>query len=152
MKKYLLLLALLVCLPSIEATEATDPKLLLTQIILAKETGAWKEGNSFGYYQVVVWRAGLEHARDHLSVHILSADAESGNKRLIRAIEIPSPGIKGYVEDIAVKMVDNRLFLAVDIRMKAMDGVVLREAFLVDHRGKWARIQEAGYQDISELP
>ncbi len=136
-------------LPAIGQAEDTPPD---SELFLAKSIGIWQQGKRFGYFQAFVWREGLEHARDRVEVHILEADAKTGERRLLRRVALPTPGIRGYVQDMDLRMIGNRLFLALDFEMKAMDGAVLREAWLIGPDGHKARIQEARYRDLAELP
>ena len=136
-------------LPAIGQTENAPPT---SELFLAKSLGIWQQGERFGFFQAFVWREGLEHARDRVEVRILEADAKTGERRLLRRVALPTPDIRGYVQDMDLRMIGNRLFLALDIEMKAMDGAVLREAWLIGPDGRKVRIQEARYRDLGELP
>ncbi|HHI92498.1 MAG TPA: hypothetical protein ENK04_03135 [Gammaproteobacteria bacterium] len=90
----------------------------------------------------------MEHPADKVRVLITRANAESNNQTIIKDIQIKSPGIKGYVQDLSLAVVNNQLSLGVDIEMKAMDGIVLRESFLISVDGEVKVVAPVKFIDI----
>jgi len=108
----------------------------VSNILMAKSTGIWSKGKDYGYLKVIAYRDGLEHPADKVRVLIIRVNAESNNQIIVKDIQIKSPGIKGYVQNLSLIIVNNQLSLGIDIEMKAMDGIVLRESFLISVDGE----------------
>ncbi len=120
----------------------------VSNILMAKSTGVWSKGKDYGYFKVIAYRDGLEHPADKVRVLITRANGESNNQAIRKDIQIKSPGIKGYVQDLSLAVVNNQLSLGVDIEMKAMDGIVLRESFLISVDGEVKVVAPVKYIDI----
>ena len=115
---------------------------------LAKSFGSWTEDEKSGYYRVMVYRAIGEssHGFDSVFVDILERGETRGIKN---SVELDTPGYKGYVRDVSFKKINaTTMAVLLDIEMKAMDGLVLREVFLVSPDGSSRKLVEAKYQDI----
>ena len=119
------------------------------EVWMAKTAGTWKQGARYGYYRAIVVRKGIEHATDWVQVQLLEADDNANVRRVRGCINLESPGLKGYVSDLSFKKVsDNQMALSIDVEMKAMNDLVLREVFLIDSSGSARRIVEARYVEI----
>lgn len=128
------------------AAKDDEPK--LADVFLAKSIGVWESGKDYGYFKVIVYRMGLEHAQDKVRVITTKAGAEN-QQMVVNDIWLDAPGIKGYVNDISLKMINSsRLALALDIEMKAMEGVILREVYLIEKDQSPRLIVPANYIDI----
>ena len=126
---------------------ANDDEPKVADIYLAKSIGIWEAGKDYGYFKVIVYRMGLEHAQDKVRVIMTKAEAEK--QQVIDDIWLDTPGIKGFVNDISLKMINSsRMALALDIEMKAMDGVVLREVYLIEKDQKPKLIAPVKHIDI----
>ena len=115
---------------------------------LAKTRGIWSEKGKYGYYRVMLYRMlGRSHSADSVVVDILEQSGTESKK--VRSIKLDLLEYKGYVVDISLKQVnDTTMAVLLDIEMKAMYGLVLREIFLVSPDGNSRRLVEAKYQDI----
>lgn len=131
------------CLPLSHASEY-EP----ADILLAKSAGIWESGGEYGYFKVIVYREGIEHSSDKVRVLVTKANPDLNTQTIVNDFEIKSPGTKGYVNDLALKVVNNRLAVGLDIEMKAMDGIILRESFLVDTKGHVKLLSPAKHTDI----
>ncbi len=120
----------------------------ISDIVIAKSTGVWSKEKDYGYFKVFVYRNGLEHAKDVIRVLITKVDTKNNNQNIIKDIKIDSPGIKGYVQDLSLAIVNNKLSLGVDIEMKAMENIILKESLLINLDGKVKVIMPAKYIDI----
>ena len=120
----------------------------ISNIVLAKSVGVWSEEGNYGYFKVIVYRMGLEHSIDKVKVLITRVNAKLNSQTIIKEIELESPGIKGYVKNLSLAIVNNQLSLGMDIEMKAMDNIVLRESFLIKKNGSVKVIMPARYVDI----
>ncbi|MDH5727627.1 MAG: hypothetical protein OEZ58_01370 [Gammaproteobacteria bacterium] len=120
-----------------------------TDLWLAKKAGIWQHGDDVGFFQAKVYRQGSEHAHDRVVIVVTQVVGKEGEEKMIHQFELPTPGIKAYVQDLKLKALDDkRMALFLDLEMKAMDGVVLREVYLLNRLGKYKRISEAKYVDI----
>ena len=121
---------------------------------MAQSAGVWKKGNDYGNYKILVFRQILEHSRDRVEVQItriVPAKKETDNptEEVIRSFWLDTPGIKGYVDAIHLQMIDDqRMALTLDIEMNAMNGVVLRELYLLQSDGKYKLLKSADYIDL----
>lgn len=124
------------------STAAIDP-----DVWMVKSGGLWKLNGEYGNYRVLVVRRGVEHAMDHIEVQVTTVN----HKRGIRHCSVvESPGLKGYVTDIRIHPIGTtRAAIEVDVDMKAMDGVILKEVFLASADGQVTPLVEAKYVDLS---
>ena len=107
---------------------------------LAKTGGAWKQKERYGYLRVVVLRKGIEHATDWVQVQILEVDDKANLTRSRACVDLEAPGLKGYVKDVSfTKIDDTHVAVGLDVEMKAMNGVVLRDVFVIDAKAAAAR-------------
>ena len=119
------------------------------EVWLAKTGGLWTQGDHYGHYRVLVLRKGIEHAIDQVQVQWLEADDKANVRHARTCINLESPGLKGYVTDVSFKKVDNnRTAIGIDIEMKAMYDVVLREVYLVSAKAEVRRVVEGKYVDL----
>jgi hypothetical protein len=115
-----------------------------SDVWLSKTGGSWQDGAKYGYYRALAIRKGLEHATDWVQIQILEAHEKSNSVQPKLCADLDTPGLKGYVVDFVFsKLSDKRVALGIDIRMKSMHDIVLREVLLVDHDGKATRLVEA---------
>ena len=113
-----------------------------------EESQLWLQ-KSYGEFKAKVYRVpGMDHSEDHVELEIYSV-SDNGQRKLQKSVEIPTPGYKGYISDIKFNSVSSdRVAITFHIEMKAMDGVVLTELFVVDRSGKYKRLIEANYVDF----
>jgi len=144
------LLTLAASAPLEGASSCADPS--ADSVWLVRTGGFWRAGGKFGHYRVVVHREGVEHARDRVELQVLVTDAKKGRRAVAKCTELESPGLKGHVEDVRVQEIDDKVSAVyLDISMKAMSDVVLREVFLASYRGNTDRIQEATSVDLQDV-
>lgn len=130
--------------PSKACTPASDG-----EVWMVKTGGAWKQGGRYGHYRAVVVRKGIEHATDWVQVQLLEANDKTNARRVRGCVNLDSPGLKGYVSDLRfTKIDDTHAALSIDIEMKAMKEVVLRDVFVVDAGGAARRVVEAKSVEI----
>ncbi len=122
----------------------------ISNIFLAKSVGVWSKDKDYGYFKVIVYRDGLEHPIDKVRVLITKANTKLNNQTVIKDIQLKSPGVKGYIHDLSLVIVNNQLSLGLDIEMNGMDNIVLRESFLINKDGAVKIIMPVKYIDIYE--
>jgi len=122
----------------------------ISNLFLAKTVGIWSKDKAYGYFKVIVYREGLEHSIDKVRVLITKVNSKSNNQIVIKDIQLKSPGLKGYIHDLSLIVVNNQLSLGLDIEMKGMDNIVLRESYLIDKDGTVKIIMPVKYIDIYE--
>ena len=116
---------------------------------LVKTGSFWRAGGRFGHYRVVVRREGVEHAIDRAELQILTTNDKTGKREITRCTDLKTPGLDGYVEDVSFKKVTDRATaVGIDISMKAMNDVILRETMLVSYQGKVQHIVDAPSIDL----
>ena len=123
----------------------------IANLWLSKSSGTWELENKYGFYQVMVLRTqGREHSQDEVYIQIIRK-SETGNI-VVRTVKLNSPGYKGFVKNIELINIDeiNMLALHLDIEMKAMNGITMREIYLISPDGKVKSLIEAGYIDLYE--
>jgi hypothetical protein len=114
---------------------ALDP-----HVWLVKTGGIWRQGDRYGHLRVVVQRKGIEHAIDWVQVQILESDDKAGEQRTRACLDLETPGLKGYVNDVTfTKIDDTHVAVGLDLEMKAMNGLALREIYVVDTRAPAAK-------------
>jgi hypothetical protein len=115
------------------------------QVWLVKTGGPWKQVDRYGLLRIVVLRKGMEHAMDAVQVQILEADDKANEQRLRACVDLEGPGLKAYVTDVTfTKVDDTHVAVGLDLEMKAMNWVVLREIYIVDVKaGAAKRVVEA---------
>lgn len=121
-----------------------------SELYMAKSIGIWEDEGTYGYFKVLVYRRGLEHSRDDIVMLITEADTKNNKQKIIKKVYIQPSLIKGYVNDISLAVVNNGLLIGLDIEIKAMDGIILREVLLVSLDGNIKVIAAADYVDIYE--
>lgn len=140
-------IALLFSLPACAKDSNTIPA--LSDLWLSKSIGVWEKGKKYGYFKVLVYRTGLEHARDKVKVLITQADTKNNRQKIKHEQWLDSPGYKGYVEGVSLKILNpDKLILGIDIEMKGMDGVVMKEVYIIDSKGKVKQVVNVKYKDI----
>lgn len=108
----------------------------------------WRFETKQGYYRARLERIISEPSADFVNVEWLELE-DDGRLRSTRDISLKTPGYKGYVADLSFhKLDEQRQVLYVDIEMKAMRGIVLREVFLLTSGGSSQRLVEANFLDI----
>lgn len=150
MKKCLIVLfvALQICFAQI-ACSSNDEAFDYSDLWISKTSGTWESGKDYGYYRILVLRRpGKEHSQDDVYVQVVKR-GENVNK-IERTIKLDSPGYKGYVKDIELVNIEDINMVAVhmDIEMKAMNGIIMREIYLVSPSGKVKPLVQAKYMDI----
>ena len=129
---------------------ASDP-----DVWMVRTGGLWTVDGSYGHFRVAVRKVGVEHSRDLLEVQVISVEGDSledEHRKLLRCTLLKPPLLKGYVESIGIRSVSERAAVVeLDIEMKAMEGVVLREVLLVFPDGRVEKVVEAKYVDILDL-
>jgi hypothetical protein len=130
--------------PSAACAPASDG-----EVWMVKTGGTWKQGARYGHYRAVVIRKGVEHATDWVQVQFMEADDKANVRRVRGCVNLDSPGLKGYVNDLSFKKIDDtHTAVSIDIEMKAMNDIVLRDVFVVDAKGEARRAVEAKSVEI----
>ena len=119
---------------------------------LAKSSGTWEAEEKYGFYRVMVYRRpGGAVSADKVVIDILESDDENLSVVKRGSIDLDVPSYRGYIEGISLTTIDDqRMAVLLDIRMNGMNGMVLREAFLVSPNGAAKLLVEAEYQDVFE--
>lgn len=127
-------------------TDPGDPS-----VWLVKAGGFWRAAGKFGHYRVVIRREGVEHPIDRAELQILVTNDKAAKREIATCTDLKTPGLKGYVEDITFKKVDDKVTaITLDISMKAMNDVVLREMILASYRGKVQHVVDAPSMDLQD--
>lgn len=150
MKKYffafITIIGIALAVPANAASPAVPPSLWM-----AKTAGTWKSGSDYGFYRVAVYRLTGEHASDTVEIQIIKAGSDGSAKEVIKTVPLESPGYQGYVQEISFTKINDQLMsISLDIEMKAMEGIILREIYLVTPDRKVRNLVKAKYQDIYE--
>ncbi len=120
-----------------------------TELWLAKSSGTWRDADRYGFYRVAVYRAGREHARDSIEVHIIEIVDDGVERRIVKSIPIDALGHGGNVKDISFTRINDQLMaISLDIQVRGMEGIVLREVFSITPAGTIKVVTEAEYRDI----
>jgi len=127
--------------PDANAGDCVD--LSSPDIWMLKSRGTWTDGDDYGHYRVVVYRkTGRDHSQDRVQVQI--TQAKERLRVAVRCIDLDTPGLKGYVRDIRIQPVnDQAAAIELSIEMKAMEGVILQDVFLVAAAGRVEKILDA---------
>lgn len=111
----------------------------ISDIKFAKSThDSWENGKEYGYYTAIVYRTGLEHGYDLIRILVKKVkfdDMNLGEMIIIKDIQIDTPGIAGYISDIQLNIVNNKLSLGVDIKARAYPNFIIKQNILVDING-----------------
>jgi hypothetical protein len=133
--------------PPAGCVEPADPS-----VWLVKTGGFWRAGGRFGHYRVIVRREGVEHASDRAELQIVLTNDKAAKQEISTCTDMKTPGLKGYVEDVTFKKVDDKVTaISLDLSMKSMNDVVVREIVLASYRGKVKRVVEASSLDLPGL-
>lgn len=120
---------------------------------LLKTGGHWEDGDAHGHFRVLVVRKGVEHAIDSVRVQVTRTIDAKNKREIVRCVDLGTPELKGYVEDVGiVEHGEKRAAIYVDISMKAMEDLVLREVFIVSSNGKVKKVVNADYIDLFDEP
>jgi hypothetical protein len=139
-----------VSLPTTNGSNCTEPT--APTVWLVKTGGFWRSGGRFGHYRVIVRREGVEHAIDRAELQILETNDKTAKREVAICTDLKTPGLKGYVEDITFRKVNDAVTaISLDISMKDMDEVVLREVILASRSGKVQRVVDAKSVDLQDL-
>ena len=119
---------------------------------LVKTGGFWRSAGRFGHYRVIVRREGVEHAIDRAELQILETNDKTGKREVATCTDLKTPGLKGYVQDVNFRKVNDAVTaISLDISMKDMDEVVLREVILASRSGKVQRVVDAKSIDLQDM-
>jgi len=128
--------------------EAVENNYVDENVWMVKTQGTWSNKDDYGYFKIIVLREIGEHGADKVLFQMLKVK-ENSTLEVVKIIEIPSPGYKGYVKDVSFVSIHNGKYLiALDIEMKAMNGIVLRDVFQIFSDGTFKKIVNAKYVDI----
>lgn len=132
------MLALSVPLCAEDATSEPTDRTELGDVWLVKSTGTWSHAEAYGYYRVVLYRKGGEHAEDAVQVEILQATGDFRPLVRIKVIPLPVPEYEGFVRDIAFgKHTDTSIDIIFDIELKVPEGRLRRDTYKVDISGTY---------------
>jgi hypothetical protein len=120
---------------------------------LMKTGGFWRSGGRYGHYRVVVKRVGVEHAIDWAELQIVEVDDRGNTRRITRCVPLRSPGLKGYVADVAfTKVDDTHANISLSIEMKALGRALRSEVFQVSPSEPPRRLVEAKGSEPDDPP
>lgn len=106
---------------------------------LAKSTqSSWKQGKAYGYFTAIAYRAGFDHGYEVVRVLVKQANEHNGttDMRVIKDIQIDTPGIAGYITDMTLEIINNKLSLGLDIRTRIQPNFIVKQSLLIDLNGK----------------
>jgi hypothetical protein len=132
----------------ISGTVISEDKNISSTPWLVKTHGIWESEKYYGYFRVTVNRQVGEHGADDVIVDILKVE-QNGVLKIIRTIPLNTPNYKGYVTDISFNMIDKkRIAISLDIEMKGMYGIKMRDIFLVSIDGTVQQVATASFKDL----
>lgn len=150
MKKYFFVFIAIIGTALAVPVNAASPD-IPPSLWMAKTAGTWKSGSEYGFYRVAVYRLAGEHASDTVEIQIIKAGSDGSAKEVVKTVPLESPGYQGYVQEILFTKINDQLMsISLDIEMKGMEGIVLREVYLVNPDGNVRNLVKAKYQDIYE--
>ncbi|MGH7926440.1 MAG: hypothetical protein ACREQV_01415 [Candidatus Binatia bacterium] len=118
---------------------------------MAKTSGIWEAGERYGYFRVLVFRKIGDAAMDTVCVETLSVDESSQNLTVLRTDRLESPGYAGNVSDIHFfGSVKGGMAVGLDIQMRGMNNIVLRDVFVVYSNASPRRIVAAKFVDVGQ--
>jgi hypothetical protein len=114
----------------------------------AETSGVWEQNKSRGYFRAVLSRIPGEPAEDSLCVQIIESRS-NGEMLLKRSIGIGAIGYRGAVSRLNIASIPgNRAVVSIDIEMRGMEGIELREVYVVGLDGSVIKVAEARYSDL----
>ena len=117
-----------------------------------ERTGKWKADGRDGFYRAMVYkRPGETGSSDKVVIDILERDDEGLSITKRGSIDLDVPSYRGYIWDISFNTIDDQIMaVLIDVWMNGMNGMVLREVFLISPNGAAKLAVEASYQDVFE--
>jgi len=107
-------------------------------IQLAKSSHAsWHKGKEYGYFTAIAYRDGLEHGCSLIRVLITKIDESNSvsDSRIIKDIQIGTPAISGYIKDISLEVINNKLSLGIDISKRVEPNLIVKQILMIDLDG-----------------
>ena len=147
-KPIFLVFSLLIC-ANCCAQEACIENQELQNIWMSTSSGIWENESASGIYKaLVVRKMGRESSSDEVKIQLVER-TKNNELKILKTIVLDTPGYKGYVENITLHPIDKSLVaLYVDINMKAMGGIVMREVYIINAKGEAKKLSVAESQDI----
>ena len=112
-------------------------------IQLAKSSHAsWHKGNEYGYFTAIAYRDGLEHGCSLIRVLITKIDEfdSISDSRVIKDIQIGTPALSGYIENMSLEVINNRLSLGIDIKTRIEPNLIVKQILMIDLEGNVSNI------------
>lgn len=111
----------------------------VADIKLAKSSQvSWKKGKEYGFFTVIAYRDGLEHGYEVVRVLINKVNTlKDGTSDMVvmKDIQIDTPGIVGYLTDMRLDVINNKLSLGLDIRRREEINLIVKQNIMVDLNG-----------------
>lgn len=112
-------------------------------IQLAKSShDAWHKGKEYGYFTAIAYRDGLEHGCSLIRVLITKIDEfdSISDSRVVKDIQIGTPALAGYIEDISLEVINNKLSLGIDIKTRVEPNLIVKQIVMVDLDGNVSNV------------
>ena len=119
---------------------------------VGERAGKWKTDGKHGFYRAMVYsKPGETGSSDKVVIDILERDDEGLSITKRGSIDLGVPSYRGYIWDISFNTIDDQIMaVLIDVWMNGMNGMVLREVFLISPNGAAKLAVEASYQDVFE--
>jgi len=115
---------------------------------LARTSGTWKAEVSYGFFRVLIFRKVGDAAMDTVCVDVLQVDEKSRSLSILRRDRLTGPGYSGNVVDVHFFSEGaGKTAVGIDILMKGMDGIALREVYVLATNSAPRRLVQAKFAD-----
>jgi len=111
----------------------------IADIKLAKSShDSWERGKEYGYFTAIAYRDGFDHGFEIVRVLINKVKTfknGTADMMVIKDIQIDTPGIAGYIEDMRLDVINNKLSLGLDIRKREEPNFIVKQNIMIDLEG-----------------
>jgi len=116
----------------------------IADIKLAKSShDIWKRGKEYGYFTAIAYRDGFDHGFEIVRVLINKVKTfKNGTADMVvmKDIQIDTPGIAGYIENMRLDVINNKLSLGLDIRKREEANFIVKQNIMIDLDGNVTNI------------
>jgi len=134
-------------------------------IWMVKAQKGWQTKDAQRFYRVLVFRNEGKNPRDKIQVQIIETVKKHNKKqgkpeskmKVVKCFWLDEPGNKGYVYDISfndivvdIAHLPELKGLLVDIKMRKMEGIILRAIYALNPNGTFKKISSTSYVNIHD--
>ena len=111
----------------------------IADIKIAKTSqNSWQRSKEYGYFTAIAYRDGFDHGYEVVRVLITKVnESKDGTADMVvmKDIQIDTPGIAGYITDMRLDVVNNKLSLGLDIRTRIEPNLIVKQNLMIDLDG-----------------